>query len=227
MFFWDPTFILLIPALILAFYAQYRVQSAYKQQSQVRNAHGLTGKQAASQLLRMNGISDVSIEEVQGQLSDHYDPRDKVVRLSSDNFRNSSLASVSIAAHEVGHAIQHSSGYAPLKIRHSILPVTQLGSWAAFPLFIIGFFFQTPLLMDIGILFFAGVVLFHVVTLPVEFDASSRAMKQLESHGFLSATEVEGAKKVLNAAALTYVAAAAMAALQLVRLLILRGASND
>jgi len=227
MFFWDPTFILLIPALILAFYAQYRVQSAYKQQSQIRNAHGLTGKQAALQLLRMNGITDVSVEEVQGQLSDHYDPREKVVRLSSNNFRNPSLASVSIAAHEVGHAIQHASGYAPLKIRHSILPVTQVGSWAAFPLFIIGFFFQTPLLMDIGILFFAGVVLFHVVTLPVEFDASSRAMKQLESHGYLSATEVQGAKKVLNAAALTYVAAAAMAALQLIRLLVLRGASSD
>lgn len=227
MFFWDPTFFLLIPALILAFYAQIRVRNAFKEQSKIRNAHGLTGYQAALELLRMNGISDVEIEEVKGSLSDHYDPRSKKVRLSSDNYRNPSLASVSVAAHEVGHAIQHATGYFPLKVRHSILPVTSLGSWAAFPLFFIGFLFQTPFLMDLGILFFIGVLIFHVVTLPVEFDASSRAMKQLQSHGFLSGVEVAGAKKVLNAAALTYVAATAMAALQLVRLLFLRGMAKD
>jgi len=227
MFFWDPTFFLLIPALILAFYAQIRVKNAFREQSKIRNAYGLTGYQAAVELLRMNGISDVEVEEVQGSLSDHYDPRSKKVRLSSDNYRNPSLASVSVAAHEVGHAIQHATGYFPLKLRHSILPVTSLGSWAAFPLFFIGFLFRTPLLMDIGILFFAGVLIFHVVTLPVEFDASSRAMKQLQSHGFLTAVEVTGAKKVLNAAALTYVAAAAMAALQLVRLIFLRGMVRD
>jgi Zn-dependent membrane protease YugP len=227
MFFWDPTFFLLIPALILAFYAQMRVRNAFREQSRIRNAYGLTGHQAAVELLRMNGISDVGVEEVKGLLSDHYDPRSKKVSLSSDNYRNASLASVSVAAHEVGHAIQHATGYFPLKLRHSILPATSLGSWAALPLFFIGFLFQTPFLMDIGILFFAGVVLFHAVTLPVEFDASSRAMKQLQSHGFLTGAEVAGAKKVLNAAALTYVAATAMAALQLVRLLFLRGMVSD
>lgn len=227
MFFWDPTFFLLIPALILAFYAQIRVKNAFKQQSQVRNAYGLTGRQAALELLRMNGIGDVDVEEVKGSLSDHYDPRSKKVRLSSDNYQNASLASVSVAAHEVGHAIQHATGYMPLKLRHSILPVTSLGSWMAFPLFFIGFLFQTPFLMDIGIIFFAGVVLFHLVTLPVEFDASNRAMKQLQAHGFLTEVEVGGAKKVLNAAALTYVAATAMAAMQLLRLIILRGMVDD
>lgn len=227
MFFWDPTFFLLIPALILAFYAQARVRNAFKEQSKVRNAYGLTGYQAAVELLRMNGISDVDVEEVKGSMSDHYDPRSRKVRLASDNYRNASLTSVSVAAHEVGHAIQHASGYIPLRLRHSILPLTSLGSWAAFPLFFIGFLFQTPFLMDIGILFFAGVVVFHVVTLPVEFDASNRAMKQLQSHGFLTGTEVTGAKKVLNAAALTYVAATAMAALQLLRLLVLRGMVDD
>lgn len=227
MFFWDPTFFLLIPALILAFYAQMRVKSAFREQSQVRNAYGLTGYQAALELLRLNGISDVEVEEVKGSLSDHYDPRSKKVRLSTENYRNASLAAVSVAAHEVGHAIQHATGYFPLQIRHSILPVTSIGSWLAFPLFLVGFFFQTPLLMDIGILFFSAVVLFHVVTLPVEFNASNRAMKQLQSHGFLTGTEVVGAKKVLNAAALTYVAATAVAATHLIRLLVLRGIAND
>jgi len=227
MFFWDPTFFLLIPALILAFYAQARVKGAFREQSKVRNAYGLTGYQAALELLRLNGIADVEVEEVKGSLSDHYDPKSKKVRLSSDNYRNASLASVSVAAHEVGHAIQHATEYFPLRLRHSILPATSFGSWLAFPLFFIGFLFQTPFLMDVGIIFFTGVLLFHVVTLPVEFDASSRAMKQLQSHGFLTAIEVKGAKKVLNAAALTYVAATAMAAMQLVRLLILRGMVND
>jgi len=187
----------------------------------------IDGYKTAIELLRMNGIADVEVEEVEGTLSDHYDPRDKTVRLSRNNFREASLASVSIAAHEVGHAIQHSKGYFPLQIRYSILPATRLGSWLAFPLFFIGFLFQTPLLMDIGILFFSTVVLFHLVTLPVEFDASSRAMKQLQSHGFLTETEVSGSKKVLNAAALTYVAATAVAALHLIRLIILRGAGDD
>lgn len=227
MFFWDPTFFLLIPALILAFYAQSRVKRAFREQSKVRNAYGLTGYQAALELLRLNGIADVEVGEVKGSLSDHYDPKSKKVRLSSDNYRNASLASVSIAAHEVGHAIQHATAYFPLRLRHSILPVTSFGSWLAFPLFFIGFLFRTPFLMDIGIVFFIGVLLFHVITLPVEFDASNRAMKQLQSHGFLTAIEVKGAKKVLNAAALTYVAATAMAAMQLVRLLILRGMVND
>jgi len=227
MFFWDPTYILLIPALILAFYAQAKVQSAYKKYSQIRNARGMTGYQAALELLRINGLTDVDVEEVSGTLSDHYDPRTKKVRLSSGNYRSDSLAAVSIAAHEVGHAIQHAKRYVPLQLRASILPVTSLGSWLAFPLFLIGFFLRTPFLMDLGILFFSGVVVFHLVTLPVEFNASNRALVQLNEHGFLTQTEVTGAKKVLNAAALTYVAATAMAAMQLIRLIILRNYSEN
>lgn len=223
MFFWDPTMVLLIPALILAIYAQYKVKGTYNKYRQLHNTRKMTGYQAAIELLRMNGIGDVEIEETEGTLSDHYDPRVKKVRLSSENYRGTSLAALAVAAHEVGHVIQHHKNYVPLQLRHLILPVTNFGSWLAFPLFLIGFFLRTPFLMDLGILFYAGVVLFHVVTLPVEFNASGRALAQLESHGFLSTQEVGGAKKVLSAAALTYVAATAMAILQLVRLLILRG----
>jgi Zn-dependent membrane protease YugP len=223
MFFWDPTMILLIPALILAIYAQYKVKGTYQKFRQIHNARNMTGYQAAIELLRMNGISDVEVEETEGTLSDHYDPRVKKVRLSSDNYRGTSLAALAVSAHEVGHVIQHHKNYFPLQIRHAILPVTNFGSWLAFPLFLIGFFLRTPFLMDLGIIFYAGVVVFHLVTLPVEFNASGRALLQLQSHGFLSTQEMGGAKKVLNAAALTYVAATAMALLQLVRLLILRG----
>lgn len=227
MFFWDPTMILLIPALILAFYAQMKVRSAFKKYSQIRNTRGITGYQAAMHILQMNNLSDVAVEEVPGSLSDHYDPRDKTVRLSSENYRGTSLAAVSVAAHEVGHAIQDAHGYAPLRIRHSILPATNLGSWAAFPLFIIGFLFNSPLLVDIGIVLFAGVVVFHLVTLPVEFNASSRAIAQLAGGGYITTEETRGAKKVLSAAAMTYVAATAVSAMHLIRLLILRNSMDD
>lgn len=224
-YFWDPTMILLIPAIILAIWAQMRVSSTYSKYSKVSSARGATGAETAKFLLEHNGLPDVKIEAVKGKLSDHYDPRSNTVRLSTDNYRGRSLSAIAVAAHEVGHAIQHGTGYIPLKIRHSILPATNLGSWAAFPLFIIGFLFNTPLLMDIGIILFAGVVIFHFVTLPVEFNASHRALAQLSSNGMLVEEEVRGARKVLNAAALTYVAATAVALIHLVRLLILRG--ND
>jgi Zn-dependent membrane protease YugP len=222
MFFWDPTMILLLPAIALAIYAQSKIKSTYHKYGSIYNQRGMTGYQAAVELLRMNGISDVEVEETEGTLSDHYDPRVRRVRLSGANYRGTSLSALAVAAHEVGHVIQHSKGYFPLQIRHMILPVTNFGSWLAFPLFIIGFFMQTPFLMDLGIILYAAVVVFHVVTLPVEFNASNRALLQLESHGFLSTTEVGGAKKVLNAAALTYVAATAVALMHLIRLLILR-----
>ncbi len=225
LFFWDPTMILLIPAIILAIWAQMRVSSTYSKYSKISSTRGATGAEIAKILLEHNGLPDVKIEAVKGKLSDHYDPRSNTVRLSTDNYRGRSLSAVAVAAHEVGHAIQHGTGYIPLKIRHSILPATNLGSWAAFPLFIIGFLFNTPLLMDIGIILFAGVVVFHFVTLPVEFNASHRALAQLSSYGMLVEEEVRGARKVLNAAALTYVAATAVALIHLVRLLILRG--ND
>jgi len=163
----------------------------------------------------------VEVEPVPGELSDHYDPRVKKVRLSEYNYASNSLAAIAVAAHEVGHAIQHAHGYMPLKLRHAILPVTNFASYAAFPLFFIGFLFNGGILMQLGIIFFAAVVLFHVVTLPVEFNASWRALNQLKSSGLLMGTEVTAARKVLTAAALTYVAAAAMALLELLRLIIL------
>ena len=220
----DGTMILLLPCIALALYAQAKVRSAYTKYSQIGSAAGITGAEAARRLLRENGIVDVAVEETGGTLSDHYDPRAKVVRLSSDIYRGHHLAGLAIAAHEVGHAVQHAAGYFPLNLRHAFLPVANIGSWAAFPLFFIGFFFVgSPLLVDIGIMLYAGVVAFQVITLPVEFNASSRAMAQLVDGRYLRADEAGDAKKVLNAAAMTYVAATATALMHLVRLLILRG----
>jgi len=221
-YFGDSTLILLIPAVILALWAQLRVSSVYRKYSTIASAQGITGAQAAKYILQSNGISDVAVEAVPGELSDHYDPRKRIVRLSASNYQGRSLAAVAVAAHEVGHALQHHRQYVPLQVRHAILPVTNIGSWAAFPLFFMGFLFRTPVLMDIGILFFAGVVIFHFVTLPVEFNASRQALSQLASGGMLVQQEISGARKVLNAAALTYVAATAVAVIHLLRLLLLR-----
>jgi uncharacterized protein len=230
MFFFDPTFVLLIPALIFAMWAQWKVQHTYQQFSRVRSASGRSGREMALAIMARNGVTGVEVEEVGGMLSDHYDPRVKKVRLSSHNFRDSSIASIAVAAHEVGHVIQHHQGYMPLQIRTLLAPVASIGSMAAFPLFMIGLFFNIPgvskTLMDLGILFFTGAVVFQVVTLPVEFDASKRALAQLTSSGAIMPEEVSQAKKVLDAAALTYVAAAAMAALQLVRLILLRNSRD-
>lgn len=226
-FFFDWTMVLLLPTLALAFYAQAKVKGAYNKYSQIGSAAGLTGAETARRLLRENGVVDVAVEETGGTLSDHYDPRAKVVRLSSGIYHGRHLAGLAVAAHEVGHAIQHASGYFALNLRHSFLPVANIGSWAAFPLFMIGFFFQSPGMVDIGILLYAGVVAFQLITLPVEFNASTRAMAQLVDGNYLRADEASDAKKVLNAAALTYVAATATAAMHLVRLLILRQGMRD
>jgi Zn-dependent membrane protease YugP len=222
----DPTFLLLIPAILLAIWAQWRVSSAYSKYSQIASVQGVTGYKAAEFLLRSNGISDVEVEQVAGKLSDHYDPRAKKVRLSEENYNSRSLAALAVAAHEVGHVIQHHKGYTPLKLRDSILPATNIGSWAAFPLFLVGLFLNTPLLMDLGIILFAGVVVFHFVTLPVEYNASNRALTMLGNNGMLVQQEISGARKVLNAAALTYVAATAVALIHLVRLVLLRGSRD-
>ena len=229
MFFWgfDPTFILLIPVIIFALWAQWKVKSTYQKMSRVRAANGMTGREMARTIMTRNGVSDVEIEQVGGVLSDHYDPRVRKVRLSAHNYEGSSLASIAVAAHEVGHVLQHATGYAPLALRSAIAPVAGFASTLAFPLFLIGFIFQSGMslfLMDLGILFFTGAVLFHLVTLPVEFNASKRALAQLTETGLIAREEVAGAKKVLDAAALTYVAAAGMAAVQLLRLILLRGA---
>ncbi len=223
----DVTMILLIPAFILSLYAQFAIRSAYAKWSRVPSSTGMTGAQAAKSLLLKNGITDVEVEPVAGTLTDHYDSRAKKLRLSTDNYHGTSLASIAVAAHETGHAIQHAVSYAPLGIRQAIFPVASFGSTWGIWLFFIGLIFGGfRFLMDIGILLFAGAVLFQVVTLPVEFNASRRALLQLENGGYLRPHEIDGARKVLNAAALTYVAAAAMAILQLIRLLLIRG-RND
>jgi hypothetical protein len=226
--FWDPTMILLIPGIILAVYAQSKVHSTYRKFSEIACASGRTGKQIAETILRQNGIGDVEVEEGHGFLSDHYDPIHRKVRLSPHNFSEPSVAAVSVAAHEVGHAIQHAQGYAPLQFRTALFPLANIGTNLAFPILLIGMLFLPGKLIfgvsmiDIGILLFSFGVLFQLVTLPVEFDASRRALVQLNRLGLVAPREQAGAKKVLDAAALTYVAAAAAALLQLVRLLILR-----
>lgn len=225
MFFWDHTIFLIIVPLVLALYAQARVKSTYAKFSRVRAGSGLTGADVAYRILQAGGAGAVPVEKTQGQLTDHYDPRKKVLRLSEGVYDGSSVAALGIAAHEAGHALQHATGYAPLGLRNAIFPVANIGSTLAFPLFFIGFLMSNKgpsILMDIGILLFCGAVLFSVITLPVEFDASKRAVALLGDRGFLSGQELEGARKVLSAAALTYVASMAMAIMQLVRMLILR-----
>ena len=224
----DPTMILMLPALAFALWAQWKVKSTYQKFAQVPAANGLSGRDMARAIMQRNGVDGVNIEEVGGTLSDHYDPGARMVRLSADIFEGNSIASIAVAAHEVGHVLQHQQGYMPLRLRSSFAPAAGLGSTLAMPLFFIGLIFNRSLpfsgmLMDLGILFFAGAVLFHFITLPVEFDASKRALRQLTESGAVMPQEVAGAKQVLDAAALTYVAAAAMAALQLLRLLVLRG----
>lgn len=222
MFFHNPYFIILVPAFILAVYAQMRVRSMYNKYSQVAVRSGLTGAQTARKILDNQGLRDVPVEEVPGNLTDHYDPLRRVLRLSQGVYRSRSLAATGIAAHESGHAIQHARAYLPLNIRTGIFPVVSFSSWAAFPLLLIGFLARSPMLIDLGIIIFAAVVAFQIITLPVEFNASSRAIKLLNSTGLVTAGELPGARQVLNAAALTYLAAAAVAALQLIRLLLLR-----
>lgn len=220
-FFFDWTQIIVLPAIILAMYAQFKVQGTFRKYSQVRSVGGRTGAEIARELLNRNRLHHVKVEQTHGMLSDHYDPRAQVVRLSPDVYNSSSLAALGVAAHETGHAIQHATGYTPLQIRHSLFPVANIGSSAAIPLFLLGFIFSIPFLLKLGILFFSFAVLFQIITLPVEFNASSRALALLGSGRYLSPQEVGGARKVLNAAALTYIAATLVAMLELVRLIIL------
>ena len=221
-FFFDPTMMFLIPALILAFWAQARVKSTFAQYSQVGSRKGVTGSDVAAALLSRFGLSDVPVRPIPGSLTDHYDPRDRSLSLSESVYGSTSIAAIGVAAHEVGHAMQHQEGYLPLQLRNAIVPVVNIGSMAAFPLFFIGLLFRGQTLMNLGIVLFVGVLIFHLVTLPVELDASSRALRVLEGTGMLASDEIVGARKVLNAAAWTYVSATVMAAAQLVRLLVLR-----
>ena len=229
MLFWDPTMVLLIPAILLSLYAQFKISTAYKQYSKIRSQSGLTGAQVARALLNSNGLYDVRVERIGGRLSDHYDPRTRVVNLSEDVYQSTSLSSVAVAAHETGHALQHATGYFPMQLRSSFVPVANLGSGAGPMLILVGLFMPSfGWLLQLGIFAFAFAVLFQIITLPVEYNASHRALSLLQEGNLLRSEEVRGARSVLNAAALTYVAAALAAVLQLMRfILIARGRSDD
>lgn len=222
-YYWDPTMILLIPALLLTAYAQMKINSTYAQYSKVPSHRGFTGYDVARYILDKNGLQDIPIERIGGNLSDHYDPRARVVRLSSEVYYSTSLAALGVAAHEVGHAVQHDTGYMPLYVRNTVIPVTQIGSYVSIPLFFLGILVSSMSLIKLGILMFGMIVLVQLVTLPVEYNASSRALATLGAEGFLDSTELKGTKKVLDAAAMTYLAAALMAVLQLLRLLLISG----
>lgn len=220
MFYFDPLyFILALPALLLGLWAQTRVRSAFARYSRVRSASGMTGAQAARRILDMNGLQSVDIERVQGMLSDHYDPRSKILRLSPDVYGTPSLAAVGVAAHEAGHALQDKVNYAPLRLRSAMVPTVQIGSWLGPIIFMVGLFLAGAIgnsVAWLGLIIFGATAVFALVTLPVEFDASKRAKQLLVANGVLAPQEVQGVDKVLDAAALTYVAAALQAIMTLI-----------
>lgn len=225
-YYYDPTYSLVLIGLLFCLLASARVRSTYAKYGRVRSHSGLTGREAAERILRSAGIYDVRIEHVSGNLTDHFDPKNRVLRLSDATYQSASVAAVGVAAHECGHAIQHSRGYAPLKLRSAIVPVANFGSAIAWPLILLGLLFNSRssyLLIQIGILAFSFAVLFQLVTLPVEFNASRRAVQILGDSGMLLPDELSMTKKVLRAAALTYVAGAASAILQLLRIILLTG----
>ena len=226
----DPTYILVLIGGIICLAASARVKSTFAKYSKVRSAKGLTGREAAEMILQRQGLSDVKVRHVSGQLNDHYDPRTKIVNLSDATYGQNSVAAVGVAAHECGHAIQHQMAYSPLTIRTALVPVARFGSMAAWPLIFIGIIIggsNSALLIQLGILAFSFSVLFQIVTLPVEFNASSRAVKILGDSGILSHDELSGTKAVLQAAALTYVASVAASLLQLLRLVLIARRSDD
>ncbi len=222
--FFDPLYLLIVgPALLLSIWAQIKVKSTFARYSRVATHSNINGAETAARILQSFGIGNVDVQQTQGFLSDHYDPRKRVLRLSPDVFQGKSIASLGVAAHEAGHALQHAQNYFPLQVRSALVPVTQFGSWLAWPLLLIGFLLQSQQLLLAGIILFSAAVLFQLVTLPVEFDASRRAVAILGSQGILSGPELDGTRKVLSAAALTYIAAAAAAVLQLIYFLMRAG----
>lgn len=225
-YYYDWTYILVIIGAVICLAASARVNRVFAQYSTVRSHSGMTGREAAEQILHRNGIYDVQVIHIPGNLTDHYNPGKKTLGLSDTVYNSTSVAAIGVAAHECGHAVQHAMGYAPLSLRGALVPVANFGSMAAWPLIFIGLFLNgqtAALFINLGILFFSAAVLFQLVTLPVEFNASGRAVKVLENSGMLYPDEVGSVKKVLGAAALTYVASAAAMILQLLRLLILTG----
>lgn len=229
--FWgDTTILVLIPAMIFAFWAQIRVNSTFKKYAKIPSRRGLTGAEAARRVLDANGLRHITIERVHGHLTDHFDPTAGVIRLSDATYASTSVAAIGVAAHEAGHAVQHAEGYVPIKVRSAIIPLTRFGSFLAMPLFLIGLLMGSgsylgygigTIFMVTGILFFSFSTLFQLVTLPTEFNASARAMKALEDGGLLAADELPGAKATLSAAAMTYVAALASSLASLLRLILI------
>lgn len=225
--YYDPTFLLLIPALLFSMWAQFKIRNTFSKYSEIGARRGVTAEQVSRTLLDRFGLQSVRVERVAGQLTDHYDPTKKVLRLSDSTSGQSSIAAIGVAAHEVGHAIQDKENYTFLRVRNAIIPVVSIGSALSMPLFFIGLIMQSLNLLNLGILLFCGVLVFHLVTLPVEFDASARALRVLSDTGLLASDEISGARSVLSAAALTYVAALVMTVLQLIRLLALRNARRN
>ena len=228
--YFDPTYVLVILGVIICLAASAKMRSTFNKYSRVRSRTGMTGREAAEYVLRSAGIYDVRVEHVGGNLTDHYDPRTKTLRLSDATYNSQSVAAIGVAAHECGHAVQHATGYAPLRFRGALVPVANLGSTIAWPLIIIGLLFtgqSSMLFLILGILAFSLAVLFQIVTLPVEFDASNRAVRELGSTGLLYEDELRDTRKVLTAAALTYVAGAAASILQLLRIILLANSRRD
>lgn len=222
--YFDPTYMLVLIGVAICLAASAKMRSTFSRYSRIRNHSGMTGREAAEQVLHRAGIYDVRVEHVSGNLTDHYDPRSKVLRLSDATYGSASVSAVGVAAHECGHAIQHATGYAPLAFRSALVPVANFGSTIAWPLILIGLLFNSQssvLFLNLGILAFSLAVLFQIVTLPVEFNASSRAIRMLSGNGMLYEDEVQATRKVLTAAALTYVAGAASAILQLLRIILI------
>lgn len=219
--------ILVLPAVLLSLWAQARVTSTFEKYSKYSVHGGITGSEAARRILNENGLSNIRVERVSGKLTDHYDPKNNVIRLSDSVYDSNSVASIGVAAHEAGHAVQYGEHYLPIKIRNTILPVANLGSGLAVPLAVLGFILSYEPLVSFGILLFGAVVLFQVVTLPVEFNASKRAVKILSGSGIIYENEEKGVKRVLTAAALTYVAAALTALMNLIRLILVFGKRDD
>ncbi len=219
MFYFDSTYLIIIPAIIFSLFAQIRVNSTFKKYQKVNNSKGLTGAETARKILDSNGLGHIRVEHVSGHLTDHYSPNENVIRLSESVYNSTSAAAVGVAAHEAGHALQHSEGYFPIKLRNAIIPVTQFGSSLSMPLVLLGILFSFQPLVTVGIFLFTAVVAFQAITLPVEFNASNRAVRILDEYSVLDGGELASCKKVLNAAALTYVAALFSSLMSLIRLI--------
>lgn len=228
MFLYDPTIIMLIPVLLIAMYAKYKVKSTFNKYSEINTSVNKTAAEVVKGLLIENGINDIKVKRIKGDLNDHYDPKNKVLNLSQNIYSSNSIAAIGVAAHEAGHAIQDAKGYTPLKLRANLVPMASIGSSWGLPMAIIGFFLQTQFLIALGFIMFLGAFIFHLVTLPVEFNASKRALTLLKRNNILNSKELKGAKKVLRSAAFTYVSATLVAFVNLIRIVILFGmGSND